>query len=57
MGDGKISVTVWNEFIHEKEDERVAKIYPEGMHAVIAKYLREQGFNVRTATFNEPEHG
>ncbi|MCD6466269.1 ThuA domain-containing protein [Candidatus Bathyarchaeota archaeon] len=53
----RINVTVWNEFIHEREDRKVAEIYPEGIHAVIAKYLREQGFNVRTATMDQPEHG
>ncbi|MEM2557699.1 MAG: trehalose utilization protein ThuA, partial [Candidatus Bathyarchaeia archaeon] len=53
----KINVTVWNEFIHEREDPKVAKIYPEGMHAVIARYLSSQGFNVRAAIFDEHEHG
>ncbi len=53
----RINVTVWNEFIHEKENPQVAEIYPEGIHVTIAKYLQNQGFNVRTATLNEPEHG
>ena len=50
-------VTVWNEYRHEKSDEQVAKIYPEGMHAVLASMLTEAGFEVRTATLDEPEHG
>lgn len=54
----RIRVTVWNEYLHEKKDPKVAKLYPDGIHAVIAKYLRSQpGFEVRTATFDEPEHG
>lgn len=54
----KIRVTVWNEFLHEKMDPKIAKIYPEGIHSVIAEYLRSQrGFEVRTATLDEPEHG
>ena len=31
-------VTVWNEFRHEKSEEAVKKVYPEGMHAVIAAH-------------------
>jgi trehalose utilization protein len=36
-------VTVWNEFRHERTDEKIRSIYPEGMHAVIARALREAG--------------
>jgi trehalose utilization protein len=50
-------VTIWNEYRHEKSDEQVAKIYPEGMHAVLAATLTEGGFEVGTATLDEPEHG
>lgn len=54
----KIRVTVWNEFRHEKQDRRVAKIYPQGMHAIIAEHLNSQmGIETRTATLDEPEHG
>jgi trehalose utilization protein len=55
---GRIRVTVWNEYRHEKKNEKIAKIYPEGMHGAIAKSLRASGnFDVRTATLDEPEHG
>jgi len=37
--------------------EGVHKVYPDGLHTVIADHLREQGFAVRTATQDEPEHG
>ncbi|MEN6356829.1 MAG: ThuA domain-containing protein [Armatimonadota bacterium] len=52
-------VTVWNEFRHEKTDgEEPQKVYPKGMHNAIADYLKKQpGFEVRTATLDEPEHG
>jgi trehalose utilization protein len=53
----KIRVTVWNEFRHEKKNEAVKKIYPNGMHVVIADGLKKGGFEVRTATLDEPEHG
>lgn len=50
-------VTIWNEFQHEKHNEQIGKLYPDGMHGAIAKYLRQQGFEVQTATLDEPEHG
>ncbi|MFH2068989.1 MAG: ThuA domain-containing protein [Candidatus Omnitrophota bacterium] len=54
----KIKVTVWNEFRHEKSDEAVKKIYPEGMHAVIAAHLNKQaGIVAGTAFLDQPEHG
>jgi trehalose utilization protein len=53
-----LRVTVWNEFRHEKSHEAVQKIYPNGIHNVIADGLREHGLtNVRTATLDEPENG
>jgi len=51
------SVTVWNEFRHEREDDDVSDVYPDGIHTVIADGLREHGHDVRTATLDEPEHG
>ena len=52
-----MKVTVWNEFIQEKTDPPVAAVYPEGIHRVIADYLKSEGLDVNTATLNEPEHG
>ena len=53
-----IKVTVWNEFRHEKKDELVREIYPDGMHEAIASYLRKQSdMEVRTATLDEVAHG
>ena len=51
-------VTVWNEFRHEKDMNHPAStIYPDGIHVPIANYLSDQGFDVKTATLDEPEHG
>ncbi|MEM7129805.1 MAG: ThuA domain-containing protein [Chloroflexota bacterium] len=53
-----IRVTVWGEFRHEKKNEKVRSVYPDGMHNAIAEGLREYGFDhVQTATLDEPEHG
>ena len=53
-----IRVTVWNEFRHEKSEDRVKAVYPEGIHKAIADFLgKEEDFVVRTATLDEPENG
>jgi trehalose utilization protein len=50
-------VTVWNEYRQERSDPTVREIYPDGIHAAIAEGLRAAGFDVRTSTLDEPEHG
>jgi trehalose utilization protein len=52
-----INVTIWNEYRHEKKNEKVAGIYPDGIHGAIANQLDRDEFTVRTATLDEPEHG
>ncbi|MDB5304361.1 MAG: hypothetical protein JWM97_1910 [Phycisphaerales bacterium] len=53
-----IRVTVWSEFQHEKNNPKVAAIYPDGMHETIAAHLRgSEGLRVATATLDEPGHG
>ena len=53
-----IRVTVWNEFRHEKQHEAVKKVYPDGIHTVIAEALNAAGgIKAATATLDEPEHG
>lgn len=51
------TVTVWNEYRHERESDVVASVYPEGIHTVIADALADHGFETQTATLDEPEHG
>lgn len=54
----KIRVTVWNEFRHEKQDEKIRAMYPEGIHGAIKSILLEcDDIEVRTATLDEPENG
>ena len=52
-----LHVTVWNEYRHEKGDEEVAEVYPNGIHAAIAASLETAGFEACTATLDELEHG
>ena len=51
------TVTVWNEYRHEREHDVVAEVYPDGIHETIAGALDERGFETRTATLDDPEHG
>jgi trehalose utilization protein len=54
-----LRVTVWNENLHEQNQESVKKIYPKGMHTPIAEGIERElaDAEVRIATFDEPEHG
>ena len=53
-----INVTVWNEFRHEKEEQKYADVYPDGIHGAIASGLkRSDDLIITTATLDEPEHG
>src|SRR3984957_11122113 len=54
----KIRVTIWKEFIHERENPHAAKNYPHGIHQMLADaFAKETDFQIRTATFDQPEHG
>ncbi len=52
-----MKITVYNEFIHEKEDEDVQAIYPDGIHMCLKRFLEAAGHEVRTGTLEEPECG
>lgn len=55
---GKIRVTVWNEYVHEKTQPTVAEIYPKGIHAAISDmFSGYEEFDVRMATLDQPEQG
>jgi trehalose utilization protein len=50
-------VTVWAEYRQDRSDPAVAAVYPDGIHSAIAAGVRDAGFEVATATLDEPEHG
>jgi trehalose utilization protein len=53
-----LRVTIYNEFVHEQNNDFIRKLYPEGMHGAIGSYLRQRpGLTVRYATLDMPEHG
>ncbi|MBR3507873.1 MAG: ThuA domain-containing protein [Lachnospiraceae bacterium] len=53
-----IKVTVWNENLHERLQEEIRQVYPDGIHGCIAEFLSyNDDIAVHVATFDEPEHG
>ncbi|MBR3974504.1 MAG: ThuA domain-containing protein [Clostridia bacterium] len=54
-----IRVLVWNEFMHEKdEDNKASSIYPDGIHNYIAGFLgKEEDIEVSTATLDDENCG
>ena len=53
-----IRTVVWNEFLHERHNEAVRALYPDGIHRTIARALaRDAEIAVSTATMDEAEHG
>ncbi len=53
-----IRVTVWNEFKHEQENDKVKAIYPDGIHNTIKEFLDKDGeFEVKTATLYDENCG
>ena len=52
-----IKVTIYNEYVHEKKEPSIAKIYPEGIHTALKNGLACDDFEIRTATLDMPENG
>ena len=52
-----LRVTIWHEYRHEKRDKHIASVYPDGMHNALKEGLEPYGFDIKTATLDEPEHG
>ena len=52
-----INVTIWNEFRHEKSNEKVKEIYPDGIHAYLAGVLRCDDFRITLAALDDPDQG
>lgn len=52
-----MNIVVWNENRHEKINETVQEVYPNGIHEVIAGFLKESQEDVKTATLDEEQHG
>lgn len=52
----KIKVTVWNEYVHELQEEDIRALYPQGLHGQIKAFLDpHEELEVRTATLHGPD--
>ena len=47
-----IRVTVYNEFMHEKTDDDVKAIYPNGIHAALKEHIEDGEITVKTVTLD-----
>ena len=53
-----LRVTIFNEFLHERENETVAGIYPDGIHKTLQRVLEASlPVEVETATLRAEQHG
>ncbi|MBQ7848488.1 MAG: ThuA domain-containing protein [Clostridia bacterium] len=53
-----IRVTVWNEYVHEREYPAIGAVYPEGIHGCIRRFLgREADVAVTCVTLDMPHQG
>ena len=52
-----IRVTIYNEFVHEKSDEKVQAIYPEGIHDALKKHLEDEEIVIHTVTLDDLPEG
>ena len=53
-----IRALVWNENVHERENDAVAGIYPDGIHGCIAGFLNDEpGIEASIATLQDERHG
>lgn len=51
-------VTIWNEYIHEREYEGIRQVYPHGIHGCIGEFLgKNDDISINYATLDMPEHG
>ncbi len=52
-----IRITIWNEFWHETNEPHIRAVYPDGIHGAISQGIACDDFEIRCATFFDPEHG
>lgn len=53
----QINVTIWNEFRHEKTDDKVKALYPDGIHAYLKEALGCDELNITLAALDDPDQG
>lgn len=43
-------ITIYNEYLHERHDEQIRAIYPEGIHGALAGFLKDEDTTIRCFT-------
>lgn len=52
-----VKVTIYNEFLHEKNDPIVKEVYPQGIHMTLKEGLQSEDILIRTVTLDEEDCG
>lgn len=54
----KINLVIWNEFRHERFEDAVREIYPEGIHGCIKNFLKDDDeLNITLAALDDENQG
>jgi len=57
----KIKVTIWNEFVHERQEgplgDYIRQFYPEGIHVYLKNALSADDLEIRAVSLEQPEQG
>ena len=57
MPHAPVRVLIWNEFRHEKKNEAVRALYPEGLHAAIARGIAADDLRIQLAALDDDQQG
>ena len=52
-----LRVTVWNEFVHERELPEIRAVYPEGIHGCIRRFLGREADIAVTCVIEQGANG
>ena len=52
-----MNVTIWNENVHERTEDHVRAIYPDGIHGALAAALADLGHRAGRRRSSSPSTG
>jgi trehalose utilization protein len=52
-----LTVTIFNEYVTQKEQPDAMEVYPDGIHPVLVDVVERAGHDTRVALFSDSEHG
>ncbi len=57
----KIRVTIWNEFVHERQEgewgDKIREFYPHGIHNTLKENLAAEDLEIRAVSLQDPDQG